>query len=587
MFFNVPCSAIGTITTPIEAKAITHVFFQPKNDRLWLADTDESGATVSIMIDGKQICKDLFILPFCTQSPTATCNFQWEDVAIEVNLNVNLSEIKITKNDSADYDTDDFDVVFVCSDTEVDESKGFEFFETKSITWCNDDVERNMQKALSIEYDNAVLALEQETADQFNAQNAEKNAANAKANEEREQEVNNNIAQNARNTLLNARNVILNEQNTELNKSISAHNAANAALRTALADTTNTDNVAAANAAFANLNTVNSALNTYNSTRNSENTQWNRLNAVNLSTYSIDPLPTDLKTDYSTTYPTNLGGTDAWPASADDDEQLAATDAKTDYPISDDITFVSLKTNYKTDYQATDDEVFEYLCERVGVRRSGVPDDADMRSKYSLKVSVNMSFGGEDYHYDEVYEKNGFYIDGQYAAYSTYKENYWITNKTPKANFSFDAPPAFMFAYNVMQISPAGRALAKQSTQFMKDNFVNSVIKIDGAESEVLPEGTNIAVLSATNHIPMRRAMYDFDKEIGIRKNLTVDISLPDKLYEQRTYPTPIKFNAQGQPTEWKYNYVKYNAPNNEGQIPIGDPCFWRTYFFFGYRKLA
>ena len=624
MFFNVPCSATETITTPIEAKAITHVFFQPKNDRLWLADTDESGAIVSITIDGKQVCKDLFILPFCTQSPTATCNFRWEDVAIEVNLNVNLSEIKITKKDTADYDTDDYDVVFVCSDKEVDESKGFEFFETKAITWCNDDVDRNFLSALKIEYDNTLLALKEEKSEQLNSANAEKNAANAAVNAANEAKVEEVKTLSAGNKLRNERNSIINEANTELNKSMSAHNAANAALRTALADTSNADNVAAANTAFATLNSVNSDLNTYNTTRNSNNAQWNKSNATRLQAYSIEQLPTNLKTDYSTSYPTALGSTDAWPDSVDADETLAATDAPTDYQTleSDALevkegveyltlpTYEKLPTNLKTDYQATDTSVEGALRAEIGVsvldafkgnesimheiwdswEFGGSEDYFDDSNKIFL-IELNFQFGGENLHYDKTaYESINSDItycllDGRFVLVKEYKgatsgsyiaidfaSTFWNVNSLPKTqNVSFDAFPTILFAYNVMQINPAGRYFDKQTTQFMRDNFVNSTIEIDGAENEVIPNGSNIGLISATNHIPMRQALYQVPSEAGLRKNATIKVSLPSFIRLRRSF----------QPNSVETYY------DNRGQIPIGDPCFWRTYFFFGYRKIA
>lgn len=630
MFFNVPCSATETITTPIEAKSITHVFFQPKNDRLWLADTDESGAIVSIMIDGKQICKDLFILPFCTQSPTATCNFRWEDVAIEVNLNVNLSEIKITKKDTADYDTDDYDVVFVCSDKEVDESKGFEFFETKAVTWCNDDVDRNFLSALKIEYDNTLLALKEEKAEYLNSANAEKNAANAAVNAANEAKVEEVKTLSAGNKLRNERNTIINEANTELNKSISAHNAANAALRTALADTSNADNVAAANSAFATLNSVNSDLNTYNTTRNSKNVQWNKSNATRLQAYSIEQLPTNLKTDYSTSYPTALGSTDAWPDSVDADEALAATNAPTDYQTleSDALevkegveyltlpTYEKLPTNLKTDYQATDTSVEDALRAEIGV---SIPEAftgnedilAQLENLYDVYASwyleedevgyfddsnkiflieLNFQFGGENLHYDKVaYEvipnfRKFCLLDGRFVLMGDYTDNggsystidfastFWNVNSLPKTqNVSFDAFPTLLFAYNVMQINPAGRYIDKQTTQFMRDNFVNSTIDIDGAENEVIPNGSNIGLISATNHIPMRQALYQIPSEAGLRKNATIKVSLPSF----------IRLRHSDKPNSVETYY------DNRGQIPIGDPCFWRTYFFFGYRKIA
>ena len=247
MFFNVPCSATGTIITPIEAKAITHIFFQPKNERLWRASIDDSGAVVSIMIDGKQICRDLFVLPFCTQTPTPTCNFDWRQVAIEVNINVALAEIKISRADNADYDTDDYDIVFVCSTKEVDESKGFEYFETKSLTVCKDSG-GEFAAVIGAAYEQAVLDLKISRAAQLNKDNDDLNKQNAKKNAERSAEIEKvkerndltqktneaNKALNQKNTLLNERNKRINEANADTNQGIRAHNTARGEMRQAV-----------------------------------------------------------------------------------------------------------------------------------------------------------------------------------------------------------------------------------------------------------------------------------------------------------------------------------------------------------------
>ncbi|MBR4115794.1 MAG: hypothetical protein IKK40_07255, partial [Bacteroidales bacterium] len=90
---------------------------------------------VSILIDGKQICRNLPILPFMTSQPYGTRKHRWEDVALEVNLNVNFSEIKIdfVKNSLSKVNANDFNIVFVCSDKTIDEAMGYEFVETRKI----------------------------------------------------------------------------------------------------------------------------------------------------------------------------------------------------------------------------------------------------------------------------------------------------------------------------------------------------------------------------------------------------------------------------------------------------------------------
>lgn len=134
MFFSIP-SSVSKTYTPIGVKSITHIFFQPKNSRLFRYDINRSGAYVTVAINGKTIASHLLILPFCTQSPNAKDSFNWYDVALEVNMNVDCSEVTVTSETEygCNYDTDDYDVVLVCSDKECDESKGYEYFETKQI----------------------------------------------------------------------------------------------------------------------------------------------------------------------------------------------------------------------------------------------------------------------------------------------------------------------------------------------------------------------------------------------------------------------------------------------------------------------
>ena len=127
MFFTVPSeSEYIQTTTPIGAKSIRAVFFESKNDALF--DYKRTLDKISIIVDGKQICRDLIVLPFMTNVPYGNRRHKWSDVALNVNLNVNLSEIQISgiKNN-------DFNIVFVCSEKEVDESDGFDFVETKQL----------------------------------------------------------------------------------------------------------------------------------------------------------------------------------------------------------------------------------------------------------------------------------------------------------------------------------------------------------------------------------------------------------------------------------------------------------------------
>ena len=123
MFYSIPVSNQQVVThTPLSAKAITHVFFESKNDGVFLYK--EVADNVTITIDGKMICRNVPILPFMTTTSYGRNRHKWQDVALEVNLNVDLSEIKISGQNN-----NDFNVVFVCSDKPV-ETTGFDFVES-------------------------------------------------------------------------------------------------------------------------------------------------------------------------------------------------------------------------------------------------------------------------------------------------------------------------------------------------------------------------------------------------------------------------------------------------------------------------
>lgn len=151
MFHIIPISSELTISaTPLGAKSIRHLYFENKNDGLFRFKT--SPDTISISVDGKQICRDLLVLPFCTSSPYSPDRFPWQKVALEVNVNCNLSEIRIQSSALGD-----FNVIMVCSDEGVDESLGFDFFETKRITLRKSANLSVIKTALQDAFDKAAL----------------------------------------------------------------------------------------------------------------------------------------------------------------------------------------------------------------------------------------------------------------------------------------------------------------------------------------------------------------------------------------------------------------------------------------------
>ena len=128
MFYSIPSSADEVITvTPHNVRSIRYLFFENKNDKIFHYGGKLD--TVSIAIDGKQIAQELPICPFCTTTPYGAGRFDWQKCALEVNLNVDNSEIKISGTVNNEYN-----IVFVCSDEQVDESGGFDFVEFKEFT---------------------------------------------------------------------------------------------------------------------------------------------------------------------------------------------------------------------------------------------------------------------------------------------------------------------------------------------------------------------------------------------------------------------------------------------------------------------
>ncbi|MCQ2607748.1 MAG: hypothetical protein MJ197_03575 [Bacteroidales bacterium] len=143
MFFTVPSEANYLSTnTPFGVKSIRALFFESKNDSLF--GYKRNLDRISIIIDGKQICRDLIILPFMTTQPYGNRKHRWEDVALKVNMNVDISEIQISG-----IQNNDFNIVFVCSDKEIDESEGFDFVETKLLRLKGQLTGEEARKALN------------------------------------------------------------------------------------------------------------------------------------------------------------------------------------------------------------------------------------------------------------------------------------------------------------------------------------------------------------------------------------------------------------------------------------------------------
>ena len=135
MYFAIPVSNKEIIIdTPLDAKSIRSFHFVDRNGGCCNL-TDGKVTTVTISIDGQDICRNLFVLPFTTQATLAErifmSPFDARDVSVMCLKNVNMSEIKISACGNLD-----FEVVFEYSDVEVETEK-VEFFEGFQIDHTN------------------------------------------------------------------------------------------------------------------------------------------------------------------------------------------------------------------------------------------------------------------------------------------------------------------------------------------------------------------------------------------------------------------------------------------------------------------
>lgn len=126
-FWTVPSNQNEIITnTPVEAKSVRYLFFENKNGQMFsFGDITDC---ITISIDNKAICRDLLLLPYCTENSDRLHCFDWQEVALFVGLNVNNSQVKISG-----LRDNDVNIVFVCDTQEIQQYKGVDFIENKII----------------------------------------------------------------------------------------------------------------------------------------------------------------------------------------------------------------------------------------------------------------------------------------------------------------------------------------------------------------------------------------------------------------------------------------------------------------------
>lgn len=133
MFWRIPITDSEIdVNTPLGVRSLTHMFFEDKDGRIFRGG---ELYTVDVYVDGLQIADDLPVMAFCTSAPMSTALFKWEDIALGINRNVNLSEVKIKPRrwNEKDGIVNAFNVVFVGSELECDALQGVDYIEWRKI----------------------------------------------------------------------------------------------------------------------------------------------------------------------------------------------------------------------------------------------------------------------------------------------------------------------------------------------------------------------------------------------------------------------------------------------------------------------
>ncbi|MDR2963990.1 MAG: hypothetical protein LBU90_10230 [Bacteroidales bacterium] len=134
MFFqSIPSSSTEIVSnTPLEAKSLRYIFFENKNGGMFSCGSVPD--CISIAVNNTVICRNMIMLPFCTETLDRRHYIDWRKVALRVGMDVNNSQVKISG-----VRDNDVNIVFVYdtktmaeSDNEADRNySGVTFMETK------------------------------------------------------------------------------------------------------------------------------------------------------------------------------------------------------------------------------------------------------------------------------------------------------------------------------------------------------------------------------------------------------------------------------------------------------------------------
>lgn len=554
MFFTIPISKEPQIaTTPIGAKSVRYIYFENKNDGIFNFKANDD--VISISIDGKQICRNLIILPFCTNTPYGTNKMPWQKVALEANLNVDFSEVKLSAATENDYN-----VVLVCSDEAVDEAKGFDFFETKKIPLktnitLNDayialrnaykTTQQDILAKVRSEYGNELHTYERSKANYENIiSQADIDYKEAMANGGQLASgmgaLNYQIKQLEGNETTKKEGIKAHEANKPIDKK-AVYAAKVQELQDALTakiaayDKHHKDNghngssccsvgamlnqqismAGGAKAAFENTETPESyfpkALKEWQNTLDTLNSQLKTIqDNLSAKKKEYEKASSDISK-----WETQRDNATLAKASAQEQLDLLVAPKASDYTAKYPVHWIGVTNVWFTIYPTTEIDVTVSLFgNKIEVK--GVTEP-----------TLLSRVGNEDF----------------MKIITEPAETMWGNEQ----QLLFDKEPQYMFAYSI--VKPKG-------TNTIMSSDIKLNISIVGAAHEVIPPNTDLDIFSASDHVPFRDAMLTFDPSDGVKRSLSIT--------------------------------VNENSHSNDGthitKLPKID--FWTLYMLFGYKKI-
>lgn len=523
MFYTIPVSKEPQVaTTPIGAKSVRYIFFENKNDGIFTFK-EQQDDVISISIGGRQICRNLIVLPFCTNTPYGINKMPWQKVALEANINVDFSEIKI----SATGGENDYNVVFVCSDEPVDESRGFDFFEAKKVPLIRPMLNSEARALVDAAWEKAKAA----KLDELNEGFDEKYAA-------WESEV---------------------KELTDNYIAWQSYDLALAEYSNKITEYYHQKNIYEYKLAFFR------AFNIFNSL-------WK--NQSGYDTFEYEARSNGIACGFFARYSTDANGNHCYQFGRNGDATGIRTCVINAAP-GNDLTdkFANLGNSpmgddsnssgcYPVDYEPTFNMIKPTEPAEPATTRTTATEVADKKAEEPQRIDTIPADTEMTLNFDNLMPGLVYPEEGQTLLYGEYNSSYrisisiWLQNKykNPFENFwgkenelLFDKEPQFMFAYSI--VKPKGADIVMSS-----DIKLN--LTIAGASHEIIPPGTDLDILSANDCVPFRDALLTFDPSDGVKRSLSVT----------------VRENAK---TAQRGHITKLPAIE-----------YWTLYLLFGYKKI-